>query len=37
MSKGSDDLKSEINKTIQKLKDEGKVDKFVIEANEMVE
>ncbi|MBN1069107.1 amino acid ABC transporter [Clostridium botulinum] len=37
MSKGSDDLKNEINKTIQKLKDEGKVDKFVIEANEMVE
>ncbi|WP_252254656.1 ABC transporter substrate-binding protein [Clostridium sp. ZBS12] len=37
MRKGSDDLKSEINKTIQKLKDEGKVDKFVIEANEMVE
>ncbi|MBN1043420.1 transporter substrate-binding domain-containing protein [Clostridium botulinum] len=37
MSKGSDDLKGEINKTIQKLKDEGKIDKFVIEANEMVE
>ncbi|NFG63249.1 MULTISPECIES: ABC transporter substrate-binding protein [unclassified Clostridium] len=37
MNKGSDDLKSEINKTIQKLKDEGKIDQFVIEANDMVE
>ncbi|AOR24614.1 ABC transporter substrate-binding protein [Clostridium taeniosporum] len=37
MSKGSDDLKNEVNKTIKKLKDEGKIEKFVIEANEMVE
>lgn len=37
MNKGSEDLKTEVNKTIKKLKDAGQIDKFVIDANNMVE
>lgn len=33
MKKGSDDLKAEINKTLKKLKDDNKIDQFVMDAN----
>ncbi len=36
MKKGSADLQNEVNKTIKRLKDEGKIDEFVKEANTLV-
>lgn len=37
MRKGSTELQTEINKTIKRLKDEGKIDEFVVEANKLME
>lgn len=37
MKKGSDELQTEVNKTIKKLKDEGKIDEFVVEANKLMD
>lgn len=37
MPKNSTELVSEVNKTIKKLKDEKKIEQFVIEANQLVE
>lgn len=37
MKKGSTELQTEINKTIKRLKDEGKIDEFVVKANELME
>lgn len=34
-SKGQTELQTEVNKTIQKLKDEGKIEKLVTDANEL--
>lgn len=37
MRKGSTELQTEINKTIKRLKDEGKIDEFVVEANKLMD
>lgn len=37
MKKGSTELQAEINKTIKRLKDEGKIDEFVVEANKLMD
>lgn len=37
MKKGSSELQTEVNKTIKRLKDEGKIDEFVMEANKLVD
>jgi ABC-type amino acid transport substrate-binding protein len=37
MKKGSSELQTEVNKTIKRLKGEGKIDEFVIEANKLVD
>lgn len=37
LKKGSDEVVAEVNKTIQKLKDEKKIDEFVVNANEMMD
>ena len=37
MKKNSPELQAEVNKTIKKLKDENKIEQFVIEANKLVE
>ncbi len=37
VKKGSDDLVAELNKILTGLKSEGKIDQFVIDANELVE
>ena len=37
MKKDSTELQAEINKTIKKLKDENKIEQFVIDANKLVE
>jgi polar amino acid transport system substrate-binding protein len=37
MKKNSADLQAEVNKTIKRLKDEGKIDQFVMDANKLVE
>lgn len=36
MPKGSGDLVELVNKVIKKLADEGKIDKFIVEANELI-
>lgn len=36
MPKGSGDLVDLVNKVIKKLADEGKIDKFIVEANELI-
>ncbi len=37
MKKGSTELQTEINKTIKRLKDEGKIDEFAVEANKLMD
>lgn len=37
MKKGAGDLQTEVNKTIKRLKDENKIDQFVMDANKLVE
>lgn len=37
MNKNSGELQTEINKTIKRLKDEGKIDEFVVEANKLMD
>lgn len=37
MRKGSTELQTEINKTIKRLKDQGKIDEFVVEANKLMD
>ncbi len=37
MRKNSGELQTEINKTIKRLKDEGKIDEFVVEANKLMD
>lgn len=37
MPKGSDDLVKEVNKTLERLVNEGLVDKYIVEANELME
>ena len=37
LKKGSEEVVAEVNKTIQKLKDEKKIDEFVVNANEMMD
>lgn len=36
MPKGSGDLVTKVNEILKKLKDEGKIDKFIVDANEMI-
>lgn len=37
MKKGSTELQTEINKTIKRLKDSGKIDQYVLDANKLVD
>ena len=37
MKKDSPELQAEVNKTIKKLKDENKIEQFIMEANKLVE